>query len=400
MAPNATELAATASAALEKVQGITSADIARAAQTPQTYSLVLIILLAVWTCWKGAKRSPSKHDLAIAAVGVEAAGKKEDEDDQQITRKEAMLFPFVGSAVLLILYVTYKFVPQDIANTIISLNILGTSTYAVARLLRSVLHSPIPSISSGVLGGLVAVALSVTWWFTRWFVITDIICIGLCISAIEVIKLPNFTTASIMLWGLFIYDIWWVFGTEVMVSVARKVEAPMLIKLPRNFLEYPYEAKNMTMLGLGDIVIPGFFIALCYRYDLHCYLTQVKSGKRAPGERWSTPCFNTTIVAYFLSLVCAMFVMIFFEHAQPALLYIVPWCHFSVLIAGLVRGEFWQLVEYEEDEGEGDEEEKTEPLSWGDTIYNWAAELFGWELRKAAPARTASTRAQKEKKDQ
>ena len=30
-----------------------------------------------------------------------------------------------------------------------------------------------------------------------------------------------------MLWGLFFYDIFWVFGTDVMVTVAKLADAPI-----------------------------------------------------------------------------------------------------------------------------------------------------------------------------
>ena len=55
--------------------------------------------------------------------------------------------------------------------------------------------------------------------------------------------------------GLFFYDIFWVFGTEVMVSVATQFDAPIKLLFPRNIFDLPNS--KMTMLGLGDIVIPG-----------------------------------------------------------------------------------------------------------------------------------------------
>lgn len=38
-----------------------------------------------------------------------------------------------------------------------------------------------------------------------------------------------------------------------------------------DFLEHGWFAKNFALLGLGDIVIPGVFVALLRRYD-HRYL--------------------------------------------------------------------------------------------------------------------------------
>ncbi|PNX91774.1 signal peptide peptidase-like protein, partial [Trifolium pratense] len=52
--------------------------------------------------------------------------------------------------------------------------------------------------------------------------------------------------------GLFVYDIFWVFFTPVMVSVAKSFDAPIKLLFPTADLKRPF-----SMLGLGDIVIPG-----------------------------------------------------------------------------------------------------------------------------------------------
>lgn len=68
-----------------------------------------------------------------------------------------------------------------------------------------------------------------------------------------------------MLWGLFFYDIFWVYGTDVMVTVAKAVDAPIKLMFPYNWQAEP---PLFSMLGLGDIVIPGVFVSLCLKYDL------------------------------------------------------------------------------------------------------------------------------------
>ena len=57
----------------------------------------------------------------------------------------------------------------------------------------------------------------------------------------------------ILLCGLFLYDVFWVFGTEVMVSVAKGLNAPVKILFPKALGVKPIPC---SMLGLGDIVIP------------------------------------------------------------------------------------------------------------------------------------------------
>ncbi|AQK67870.1 Signal peptide peptidase [Zea mays] len=56
---------------------------------------------------------------------------------------------------------------------------------------------------------------------------------------------------AILLGGLFVYDIFWVFFTPVMVSVAKSFDAPIKLLFPTADAERPF-----SMLGLGDIVIP------------------------------------------------------------------------------------------------------------------------------------------------
>jgi len=77
--------------------------------------------------------------------------------------------------------------------------------------------------------------------------------------------LPNFKVGMLMLWGLFFYDIFWVYGTDVMITVAKSIDAPIKLMFPYNWEELP---PKFSMLGLGDIVIPGVYVALCLKYDV------------------------------------------------------------------------------------------------------------------------------------
>ena len=67
------------------------------------------------------------------------------------------------------------------------------------------------------------------------------------------------------------------------------------------------------MLGLGDVVVPGIFVALALRYDV--YREQNGKGPRRVF-------FWTCLAGYCLGLFTAQTVMHVFRAAQPALLYI------------------------------------------------------------------------------
>ncbi|PZC72696.1 hypothetical protein B5X24_HaOG210734 [Helicoverpa armigera] len=91
--------------------------------------------------------------------------------------------------------------------------------------------------------------------------------IAFAVNGVELLHLNNVVTGCILLSGLFIYDIFWVFGTNVMVTVAKSFEAPIKLVFPQDLLVNGLDASNFAMLGLGDIVVPGIFIALLLRFD-------------------------------------------------------------------------------------------------------------------------------------
>ena len=50
---------------------------------------------------------------------------------------------------------------------------------------------------------------------TKPALLTNILALSFAHNAISLLKLDTFRTGCVMLGGLFLYDIWWVFGTEV-----------------------------------------------------------------------------------------------------------------------------------------------------------------------------------------
>lgn len=92
--------------------------------------------------------------------------------------------------------------------------------------------------------------------------------LAFAINGVELLHLNNIVTGCILLGGLFVYDVFWVFGTDVMVTVAKSFEAPIKLVFPQDFLENGVYGTHFAMLGLGDIVIPGIFIALLLRFDV------------------------------------------------------------------------------------------------------------------------------------
>jgi len=169
--------------------------------------------------------------------------------------------------------------------------------------------------------------------------------IAFSLQAIELISLGSFLNGFILLSGLFVYDIFWVFGTDVMVTVAKSFDAPIKLLFPQPNGQPP------SLLGLGDIVIPGIFISLMLRFD---YSLLLKSAQKTAEKIY----FWSVLFSYFIGLTITVLVMYTFHAAQPALLYLVPACLGSSAGLALTRGEFLLLFKFDEEKNEKELEEK------------------------------------------
>ena len=111
----------------------------------------------------------------------------------------------------------------------------------------------------------------------------------------------------------------------------------------------PADTLEFSMLGLGDIVVPGLFIALALRYDLYRYhLENPTTPYRKHMYRFPKPYFWATFAAYVAGLVLTMTVMHVVKTAQPALLYLSPSCAAAAFLVAVARGELPALWAYKE----------------------------------------------------
>ena len=91
------------------------------------------------------------------------------------------------------------------------------------------------------------------------------------------------------------------------------LDVPIKLLWPKSIQLFGNE-RGYTMLGLGDVVIPGTFVALALRYDYH--LQKKREGLR------KLRYFYGTLCGYVLGLIATMVVMHVVGKAQPALLYL------------------------------------------------------------------------------
>ena len=211
-----------------------------------------------------------------------------------------------------------------------------------------------------VLSLVIAAFMVLFYIMTKSWIYNNILATMLSINAIQMIFLGNFKNGFGMLIALFFYDIFFVFGTDVMLTVAKSIDAPIKILFPT---DWSGETGKFSLLGLGDIVIPGIFMAMCLRFDVLKSLNaravnnladmgqadEVLSMLKKASYNAPRPYFWGCVIGYILAIIMTVVIMLFFEHGQPALLYLVPACLGSVCINALRLGDFNKLWEFSED---------------------------------------------------
>uniref|UniRef100_A0A8C4IDJ0 Minor histocompatibility antigen H13 n=1 Tax=Dicentrarchus labrax TaxID=13489 RepID=A0A8C4IDJ0_DICLA len=263
---------------------------------------------------------------------------------ETITGRDAARFPIIASCTLFGLYLFFKVFSQEYINLLLSVYFFGLGVLALSHTMR---NKPETVFTGTVLNYefdtknlvclLISSVVGVWYLLKKHWIANNLFGLAFALNGVELLHLNNVSTGCILLGGLFVYDVFWVFGTNVMVTVAKSFEAPIKLVFPQDLLERGLEASNFAMLGLGDIVIPGIFIALLLRFDV-----SLKKNSRTY--------FYSSFLAYIFGLGLTIFVMHTFKHAQPALLYLVPACiGFPVLVA-LIKGELTEMFSYESSE--------------------------------------------------
>ncbi|KAI0036854.1 signal peptide peptidase-domain-containing protein [Vararia minispora EC-137] len=329
-----------------------------------------LIGIATTSVYAGAKGS-----VKVRRRPKKKGDAKHAEDDvPRLTSGDAWLFPVLGSAALLGLFLVIKYLGKEWINWLMGWYFSFAALYSVPSMLikqtrwaigrerweSCSLHSfdlvtPGSSRYSSALRTpsfvLIPLGILPTLYYQitsakKPFLLTDLTALSFAHEAMSLLLLDSWSTGCVLLSGLFIYDIWWVFGTKVMVSVATSLDVPIKLLWPKSPLSL---SKGFMMLGLGDIVVPGLFVATALRYD------HARSGKV---DTFPTPYFTACLVAYALGLVLTMTVMHAFNAAQPALLYLSPACILAFLGMAFYHGEFQEAWKWTDDDKSASEKSK------------------------------------------
>lgn len=289
----------------------------------------------------------------------------------------------------------------------------------VARLVSFKIRLTLRTIFSAILA---LTLIIISNFFSKAWWLTNLQGFAFSYSALQLMSPTTFTTGSMILVALFFYDIYFVFFTPMMVTVATNLDVPIKLLFPRP-AEEGETIRKLAMLGLGDIVLPGIMIGLALRFDLYMhylnkqtsvshpqtsdtdqpsksatttevhkekysqvtghwgnkfwttswtgrsllFVTPPKSLQPASPElrrslipSFSKPYFYASIVGYIAGMCATLAVMQIFHHAQPALLYLVPGVLSSLWLTGLARGELKQMWEFTEASEEENDDKKSD----------------------------------------
>lgn len=342
------------------------------------YSMLVIFLIAVFTVTLGGYWSGvgELEDLRTPTTGADGEPRKKKDDNVTFTPLTVVVFVAVCCAMILLLYFFYKWLVYVI---------IAVFCLASAMSLFNCLAAIISKVPFGqcrltcfnktaevrlLFLAASCLALAIVWAVfrneDRWaWILQDILGIAFCLNFIKTLRMPNFKACVILLVLLLLYDVFFVFitpfftksGDSIMVEVAAgpsgkgdgtmvevpaepstiRENLPVVIRVPR--LEF--SAKTLcgmpySLLGFGDIIVPGLLIAYCRRFEV----------------RLTSSCsyYSSCAIAYAVGMVLTFVVLALTKMGQPALLYLVPFTLITSSVIAWRRREmkmFWTGGSYE-----------------------------------------------------
>ncbi|KAK6935396.1 Peptidase A22B, signal peptide peptidase [Dillenia turbinata] len=313
-----------------------------------------ILCASYWSAWS-AREAAIELDklLKDASDEIPSNAGRGTNGVVDINTTSAVLFVVVASCFLIILYELMSSWFLELLVVLFCIGgVEGLQTCLVALLSRWFKRSGESFIKVPILGAVSYLTLAVSpfciAFATVWAVYRDvsfawigqdILGIALIITVLQIVRVPNLKVGTVLLGCAFLYDIFWVFVSKklfhesVMIVVARGDKSgedgiPMLLKIPRIFDPWG----GFSIIGFGDILLPGLVIAFSLRYD---WLS--KKNLRAGYFLWA-------MVAYGLGLLITYVALNLMDgHGQPALLYIVPFTLGTFITLGRKRGDLKRL---------------------------------------------------------
>uniref|UniRef100_A0A671M7U6 Signal peptide peptidase-like 2B n=1 Tax=Sinocyclocheilus anshuiensis TaxID=1608454 RepID=A0A671M7U6_9TELE len=327
------------------------------------YNMVLIFLMAVGTVavggyWAGSRDIKKRYMKHKRDDGAE----KQYEETVDVTPIMICVFVVMCCSMLVLLYFFY----DQLVYMTIATFCLASAVGLYSCLWPFVRRIPFgkcripennlpychkrPQVRMLILSAF-CIAVSVTWGVFRnedqWaWILQDALGIAFCLYMLKTIRLPTFKACTLLLVVLFVYDVFFVFitplltesGESIMVEVAAgpsdsstHEKLPMVLKVPRlNFSPLVLCDRPFSLLGFGDILVPGLLVAYCHRFDILMQTSRIY--------------FLACTIGYGIGLLITFVALALMQMGQPALLYLVPCTLLTSLAVALWRKElplFW-----------------------------------------------------------
>ncbi|XP_032823626.1 signal peptide peptidase-like 3 isoform X2 [Petromyzon marinus] len=365
------------------------------AMTEQTYSwayslvdssqvstFLISILLIVYGSFRSLNMDepgPGEKDKEGGSHSPNCTGASSTNNSiQTIDSTQALFLPIGASVSLLVMF--FFFDSVQVVFTICTA-VLATIAFAFLLLpMCQYLTRPCSSqnkISFGCCGRFttaellsfsLSIALVLIWVLTGHWLLMDALAMGLCVAMIAFVRLPSLKVSCLLLSGLLIYDVFWVFfsayifSSNVMVKVAtqpadnpidvlsRKLHFPQggrdgpRLSLPGKLVFPSSSGSHFSMLGIGDIVMPGLLLCFVLRYDNYKKQANgVDPDAAFPSRMQRVSYFHCTLIGYFIGLLTATIASRIHRAAQPALLYLVPFTLLPLLTMAYLKGDLRRM---------------------------------------------------------
>ena len=223
---------------------------------PLTIHILFLSLLILYIGSSFSLRLLNRNDPSSSSSSLQ---------EQIITENDAYKIPFIASIALFLLYLIFYYFNKEIINFIllfyfcflglISLFLTLQSFFRVIDISNFntlIFHYPSSSNSSStstssfsfsslnlsvtisdLLSAIISILIVYFYYKTKYFLLNNLLGISFIIQTLQQISIGSYRIGCIILIGLFFYDIFWVFGTDVMISVAKSFDAPIKLLFPK-----------------------------------------------------------------------------------------------------------------------------------------------------------------------
>lgn len=279
------------------------------------------------------------HAVVLREDGRERAA---EEEGDVLSLSGALQFPLYAGCALVCLYLVFQSVEGDLLVRLFRAQFVLVAhsllvAFAEPRTTHWAARLPARPLPFGLTAHRLALhalvgALCLAYFLTVHWALNNLLGGLLAIASTASLRVSRPHVLLLLHTLLFFYDVFFVFGTEVMVGVAQWLDAPIKLKLPN--------AGRFSALGLGDLVVPGLLAALAAKFDVDRAL------RGRPGPEPPVPMLTAAMGGYALGMLATMVAMHLSATAQPALLYLIPAMWATVLATAWSRGELRAFFAY------------------------------------------------------